>query len=399
MLEAPFTMIVLILGNLYPSNINKFRVSLGQIIKPVIAVAAVLIVVSFFAKLFPYSRAVFSLYFILLIPGLWLPRLLVLALVRVFCRRPQSMRTVLIIDNPKNDDESSEHFELPPSPYLNYKHLILDENNNIDIILNQIDQGSIECVVLHLPFSDVGLVAQIADKAETEGINIYLSPRTFPVSFLHPSSEMFLDTPLIALKAPSLSDFNKITKRLIDILLSFVGLVILLPLFIFIGIAIKLTSKGPIFYNQTRVGIGGRKFTMHKFRSMKIDAEDVSGPVWAKTADSRCTSLGKWLRRTNLDEFPQLINVFWGSMSLVGPRPERPEFIGEFKKNIDRYAHKHWVKPGITGWAQINGWRGRTSLEERIRHDLWYIENWSLMLDFKILLLTPIYIKNSQSAS
>jgi exopolysaccharide biosynthesis polyprenyl glycosylphosphotransferase len=166
------------------------------------------------------------------------------------------------------------------------------------------------------------------------------------------------------------------------------GCIVLAPLFLVVAIAVRLESDGPSLFRQRRLGRDGREFDMLKFRSMPIAAEEESGPVRATRDDGRPTRLGRWLRRTSLDELPQLWNVVRGEMSLVGPRPERPFFVGEFRESIPRYLERHGVKAGITGWAQVNGLRGDTSIEERTRYDLWYVENWSLALDLKILALT-----------
>ena len=155
-----------------------------------------------------------------------------------------------------------------------------------------------------------------------------------------------------------------------------------------IGAVIKLTSHGPIFYKQKRMGLDGEIFEALKFRSMMVDAEKETGPVWAKSNDSRRTPIGKILRETSLDELPQLFNILKGEMSLVGPRPERPELIDQFKHKIPKYMLRHKIKAGLTGWAQVNGWRGNTSLEKRIEYDLYYIENWSISFDLRILFLT-----------
>jgi len=155
-----------------------------------------------------------------------------------------------------------------------------------------------------------------------------------------------------------------------------------------IASAIKLTSPGSVFYRQERMSLDGRTFMVWKFRTMKVGAETVTGAVWASANDPRRTRLGAWLRKTSLDELPQLFNVLRGEMSLVGPRPERPVFIREFRQNIPKYMLRHKVRAGMTGWAQVHGLRGNTSVEQRIRYDLYYIENWSLALDFKILWLT-----------
>jgi exopolysaccharide biosynthesis polyprenyl glycosylphosphotransferase len=173
-----------------------------------------------------------------------------------------------------------------------------------------------------------------------------------------------------------------------DIAVSLIVLIVGAPIFLGIALAIKLTSKGPILFRQERVGLDGKPFICLKFRSMRTDAEAQSGPVWAIPDDPRTTPLGRFLRRTNLDELPQVINVLRGEMSLVGPRPERPHFVSQFQTAIPRYMTRHRVKAGITGWAQINGLRGQTPIDKRLLYDLYYVENWSIWLDLKILVAT-----------
>ena len=177
-------------------------------------------------------------------------------------------------------------------------------------------------------------------------------------------------------------------KRLFDILLSGLGLLILSPLFAVVSLAIFVTSGRPILYSQERVGQGGRRFRIIKFRSMRTDAERETGPIWASNHDSRCTRIGEWLRHTNIDELPQLFNVLKGDMSLVGPRPERPMFVEQFRHAMPDYDLRHAVPSGMTGWAQVHGWRGRTSLRKRIQYDLDYMHRWSFWLDFLIMLMT-----------
>ncbi len=196
-------------------------------------------------------------------------------------------------------------------------------------------------------------------------------------------------------KLPLDNGLNRLQKRALDLLCSMFGLFFLSPLFLILILRIKMSSKGPIFFKQARCREDGKEFPMFKFRTMREDAETHSGPVFAKEQDARCTPIGAWMRSKNLDELPQLWNVFHGDMSLVGPRPERPHFITQFKFDIPRYMSRHRIKPGITGWAQVNGWRGNTSLEERIKYDVYYIENWSLWLDLKILFLTFFSYKNA----
>jgi exopolysaccharide biosynthesis polyprenyl glycosylphosphotransferase len=181
---------------------------------------------------------------------------------------------------------------------------------------------------------------------------------------------------------------HRIAKRAIDILGALFGLTVLSPLFFVIGLAILITSGRPILYTQERVGRGGRLFRMHKFRSMRPDAEGSTGPIWASNRDDRCTRIGAWLRRTNIDELPQLLNVLRGEMSLVGPRPERPVFVEKFRETVPDYDLRHAMPGGMTGWAQVHGWRGRTSLRKRVQYDLDYIQRWSFWIDFRVLLMT-----------
>jgi exopolysaccharide biosynthesis polyprenyl glycosylphosphotransferase len=195
--------------------------------------------------------------------------------------------------------------------------------------------------------------------------------------------------PIISLSEVPLRGWNSMVKRVMDVLVGSTILFFLMPGFALVAALIKWRGgRGPVLLRQERMTLDGKTFQIYKFRTMVHNAEENTGPVWASPQDPRRTSIGIWLRRFNLDEFPQLINVVLGDMSLVGPRPERPPFVQQFKEHIPQYMLRHRVKSGITGWAQVNGWRGNTSIEKRIEYDLYYIENWSLLLDIKILILT-----------
>jgi Undecaprenyl-phosphate glucose phosphotransferase len=191
---------------------------------------------------------------------------------------------------------------------------------------------------------------------------------------------------------------NVLVKRTMDIVLSFTALVLLSPVLLLVSLLVKFSSRGPIFYRQERCGLGGEPFSMLKFRTMSVDAEAQSGPVWAKEDDPRRTRLGTFLRKTSLDELPQLINVLKGDMSLVGPRPERPVFIEQFKHTVPNYMARHCVKAGITGWAQVNGWRGNTSLRKRVQFDLYYISHWNPWFDLRILWMTMFRVFEDKNA-
>ncbi len=186
--------------------------------------------------------------------------------------------------------------------------------------------------------------------------------------------------------------FNRMVKRTFDIIISLFALLVFSPVLLAVALLVKCTSKGPVFYGQERMSRDNKKFIMLKFRTMKIDAESKSGPVWAKENDPRRTPIGAFLRKTSLDELPQIFNVIKGEISIVGPRPERPHFVEKFKDEIPRYMERHKVKGGLTGWAQANGLRGDTSLKERIKYDLYYIENWTLWFDIKIIIKTALEI-------
>ncbi|MBL8823867.1 MAG: undecaprenyl-phosphate glucose phosphotransferase [Planctomycetia bacterium] len=183
---------------------------------------------------------------------------------------------------------------------------------------------------------------------------------------------------------------NRAVKRTMDLVLGSLALLLSLPMMLLIACLVKLTSKGPVFYRQERCGLNGQRFQMIKFRTMRLDAEQSTGPIWATAGDSRTTRLGQYLRKWNLDELPQLFNVLKGEMSLVGPRPERPVFIERFRKTVPNYMARHMVKAGMTGWAQVQGWRGNTSLRQRIRHDLYYITHWNPWFDLRIMVLTVL---------
>jgi putative colanic acid biosynthesis UDP-glucose lipid carrier transferase len=196
--------------------------------------------------------------------------------------------------------------------------------------------------------------------------------------------------PVIHLLDEAPFDLRRIFKRGIDLAFSATALLLLSPLFLAIAAAVKLSSPGPVFYRQERMSLNGQTFTMLKFRSMPVDAEARTGAVWAKPGEARATRVGAFLRKTSLDELPQFINVLRGDMSVVGPRPERPVFIEQFRHDIPGYMLRHKVKAGMTGWAQVNGWRGDTSLEKRIQYDLYYIQHWSLAFDLKIMAMTVV---------
>ncbi|HEY0875437.1 MAG TPA: undecaprenyl-phosphate glucose phosphotransferase [Vicinamibacterales bacterium] len=248
----------------------------------------------------------------------------------------------------------------------------------------------IDHVYVALPLEEHVKMLGLVEATNREGVDVHVVPDLLQFIALRARLEDLDGVPIISLNDVPLRGFNSVLKRIIDVTISGTALVALSPLFGIIALLIRRTSPGPIFYKQERMGLDGKAFQVYKFRSMFIGAEDDTGPVWARDEDPRCTPVGRWLRKLDLDELPQLWNVLRGDMSIVGPRPERPYFVEQFKHRIPQYMLRHKVKAGITGWAQVNGWRGNTSIEKRIEYDLYYIENWSVGLDIKIMWLTLV---------
>ena len=251
-----------------------------------------------------------------------------------------------------------------------------------------LDQEEIDEVIISLDYDEFPLLAEIIEVCENEGVKSNLLP--FYTKYL--PSKPYIDDidglPLINIRHIPLDNFlYSFLKRAFDIVASALGLVVLSPLLLVTAAGVRLTSPGPVIYKQLRVGRNKKEFMMYKFRSMRVDG-NADMTTWGGRADSRRTAFGTFIRKCSIDELPQLFNVLKGDMSLVGPRPEREYFVQKFREEVPLYMLKHLVRPGITGWAQVNGWRGDTSIVERIKCDIYYIENWSFLLDLKILIMT-----------
>ncbi len=263
---------------------------------------------------------------------------------------------------------------------------VLGTIDNLPLILpeNKLDE-----ITITLPLGQYGRLKEIVGLCEKSGVHTKFIPDYDGIIPNRPYTEDIQGLPVINIRRVPLNNtINSVVKRLVDIVGSAVGIVIASPIMIVSAILIKATSKGPVIFAQERVGLHNKPFQMYKFRTMIEQTESEEAKGWTTKDDPRVTGVGKFLRRTSLDELPQLFNILIGQMSLVGPRPERPQFVEKFREEIPRYMIKHQVRPGLTGWAQINGLRGDTSIEKRIEHDLYYIENWTLEFDIKILLLT-----------
>ncbi|OAI48198.1 hypothetical protein AYO45_01265 [Gammaproteobacteria bacterium SCGC AG-212-F23] len=269
-----------------------------------------------------------------------------------------------------------DHPELYPKPILGLTVSAMPKQYDVDEVW------------LALPLSAEKRVKEILHELRHDTVATRFFLDIFGMDLLNHSITNLAGFPVVNIRSTPMMGMSRMIKAIEDRVLASIILLLIGPIFLCIAFLVKLSSKGPVFYRQKRIGWNGKEFEMLKFRTMPVDAELQTGPVWATAGESRATKIGRFLRRTSLDELPQFINVLQGDMSIVGPRPERLVFVEQFKNQVPRYMEKHLVKAGITGWAQINGWRGNTSLEKRIEYDLYYIENWSLFFDLKIILLT-----------
>ncbi|MBE5940056.1 MAG: undecaprenyl-phosphate glucose phosphotransferase [Lachnospiraceae bacterium] len=263
---------------------------------------------------------------------------------------------------------------------------VLGRIENLEIILpeNKLDE-----IAITLGIKEYDNLEEIVNMCEKSGVHTKFIPDYNHIIPTKPYTEDLLGLPVINIRYVPLSNtFNAIVKRAVDIFGALFAIILFSPVMVITAILIKLTSKGPLIYKQERVGLHNKPFKMYKFRSMEVQDKADEKKAWTTKNDPRVTPIGKFIRKTSIDELPQLFNVLTGKMSLVGPRPERPFFVEKFKEEIPRYMVKHQVRPGLTGWAQINGYRGDTSIRKRIECDLYYIENWTLGLDFKIIFLT-----------
>lgn len=272
---------------------------------------------------------------------------------------------------------------------------ILGRTDELSTIMEQYD---ISEVIIALPEASHDELLGIIDACQPGQVTLKVFPSVFQIMASEVRIGDLNGLPLLTVRDTALQGWKLALKRAVDVAVAGAVLVLFSPLMLLIALLIKLESPGPVFYIQERMGLDARPFPMIKFRSMQLDAEAETGPVWATADDPRRTRLGRFLRRTSLDELPQFINVLLGQMSVVGPRPERPVFVEQFRRRIPRYMKRHREKAGITGWAQVNGLRGDTSIEERTKYDLWYTENWSLWLDFKIMLKTLVQLFRDPNA-
>ena len=362
-----------------------------------LGVLVLIAVMTFAFHDYEYSRVVIVYFWVLSIVGASFLRGVFREGLRVARRRGYNVRRALLVGGGDSMDEVQAMLRRRPDLGVRVLGFVSDKPSggdggrwlaSLDGLRGVLNEHTPDLVIIALPHADSGRLADILRAIGDDPVAIHLVPDLYGLATLRGGIEEFEGVPLIHLRESPLYGWNRVAKRAFDLVLGSLVLMSALPVMGVLALAVKLTSPGPILLRQERMGLDGRRFSMLKFRTMREDAESSTGPVWATPDDSRRTRLGGLLRRTSLDELPQLVNVLRGEMSLVGPRPERPLFVEEFRTRIPGYMLRHKVKAGMTGWAQINGWRGNTSLEKRIEYDLYYIERWSLAFDLSILLRT-----------
>jgi exopolysaccharide biosynthesis polyprenyl glycosylphosphotransferase len=379
----------------------RFSNEFYLIIKAMSMGVIMLMALTFAHRGYSYSRLLVPLVWFFGIIGLTLSRYLVGVLEQWLCQLRQEQKKILVLgtgDNAKSllwNFRHNTRWGYEVIGFLSRYEENIKEVEGIDVLgdiskLGEIlDKKKPDEVLLTITGLSHDKKVELVVECEKRMIMFKLVPDMFEIMTSKVDVFDVNGIPLLGLKELPLEYvWNRFVKRFVDIAGSVCGVILSSPVYMLLPIIIKFTSKGPVFYRQERCGEDGKIFTLYKFRTMGIDAEKTTGPIWAKEDDPRCTKVGKILRKTYLDELPQLFNVLKGDMSLVGPRPERPNFVEQFKDDIPRYMSRHLVKSGMTGWSQVNGLRGNTPLKDRIKYDMYYIENWSVWFDLKIIFIT-----------
>ena len=406
-LIVPLYILLYYAFNLYtPKRVQGRRLELSNIILSntvglLILMAGFFLALSYSEQLKNFSRSMFIYFFLINIVFEEIERLVIRAFLRSIRKNGYNQKHILLVGYSKAAEQYIDRIKQNPQWGYSIRG-ILDDNiargtmykgvkvigsvGNLPYILpeNRLDE-----IAITLGLEEYYKLEKIVTECEKSGVHTKFIPDYGNIIPTRPYTEDLLGLPVINIRYVPLSNtFNALIKRLTDIVGSIICIIIFSPVMLVSAILVKATSSGPLIFKQERVGLHNKPFQMYKFRTMYVQTEEEERKGWTQKNDPRVTSVGRFLRKTSLDEFPQLFNVLKGDMSLVGPRPERPQYVEKFREEIPRYMIKHQVRPGMTGWAQVNGYRGDTSIRKRIEHDLYYIENWTLGLDMKILFLT-----------
>ena len=399
---VPAYLILYSLCQLYTSRrVQRFRVEFTNIIKANVLGLLVFLTVLYIIKQTHFSRTMLFIFFITNIILAMMVRGMIYLLLFSLRRGGYNIKHVLLVG-------FSETAKAYIDRVLVYRewgyevHGILDDNagpeenykgisviGRIDSLKEYLDSNNFDEIAITLKIDEYSKLRDIVNICEKTGVHTQFIPDYNNIIPTRPYTEDLMGMPVINIRYVPLSNtFYSLIKRVMDVIISLTGILITSPLMVCIAVIIKTTSKGPLIYKQERVGLHNKSFMMYKFRSMRVQEAGEEKKAWTTKNDPRVTAVGKFIRRTSIDELPQLFNILKGDMSVVGPRPERPFFVEKFKEEIPRYMIKHQVRPGLTGWAQVNGYRGDTSIKKRIEYDLFYIENWTLGFDIKIMFLT-----------
>ncbi|MCR5115968.1 MAG: undecaprenyl-phosphate glucose phosphotransferase [Lachnospiraceae bacterium] len=384
-----------------PKRGHRFSGEVGGIFKANIFGAAIILIVLQLIKQLNFSRSLIFIFVALNTFAVTLVHFFLQKILGTLRKKGYNVKYVLLVGYSRTTEEYIKRiFSNPQWGYYirgilddevpigtEYKGIkVLGHIANLDMIL---ENSNLDEIAITIGLKDYSRLEEIVDRCEKSGVHTKFIPDYMSIIPSVPYTEDLQGLSAINIRYVPLSNtFNQIVKRVFDVFFALVGIIITSPIMLVCAILVKTSSEGPVIFKQERVGLHNRHFWMYKFRSMRMQDENSEKKAWTTKDDPRVTKVGAVLRKTSLDELPQLFNILKGDMSLVGPRPERPQFVEQFKEEIPRYMIKHQVRPGLTGWAQVNGYRGDTSIYKRIEYDLFYIENWSMWLDMRIIFRT-----------
>lgn len=388
--------------NMYaPKRATRRKYEIEAIIKANTVGIVVFIVFLYFIHQNHFSRFMMGAFFLINIIATTICRTMIRNLLLYFRKKGYNLKYMLLVGYSRAAEEYITRINANPQ-WGYVVRGILDDRipsgtiykgvkvvGRVENIRYILPENKLDEIAITLSLKDYDHLEYIVDLCEKSGVHTKFIPDYNSLVPSHPYTEDLMGLPVINIRyVPLTNTLNWVAKRAVDIIGSSLGILISSPIMIITALAIRFTSRGPVIFKQERVGLHNKVFHMYKFRTMELQKASVEEKAWTVKDDPRVTRIGKFLRRTSLDELPQLFNILLGEMSLVGPRPERPQFVEKFKEEIPRYMIKHQVRPGLTGWAQVNGYRGDTSIRKRIEYDLFYIENWTMSMDIKIMFLT-----------
>lgn len=348
-----------------------------------------------------FSRSMMAIFFVINVVFTTLGRTFIRVLLQYFRKKGYNLKYILLVGYSRAAEEYINRIN--SNPQWGYvMRGILDDSvpagtiykgvkvlGTIENLLYILPENKLDEIAITLSLKDYDQLEHIVDLCEKSGVHTKFIPDYNSLFPSRPYTEDLMGLPVVNIRyVPLTNTLNWYGKRLVDIVVSLIGLIVSSPVMLIAAIGVRCTSRGPIIFKQERIGLHNKPFKMYKFRTMEVQKPSMEQQGWTTKDDPRVTKIGKFLRRTSIDELPQLFNILKGDMSVVGPRPERPQFVEKFKEEIPRYMVKHQVRPGLTGWAQINGYRGDTSIKRRIEYDIFYIENWTMSFDIKIMFLT-----------